>query len=126
MGKIELTRRKFLIASTSLIAAPAIVRIASLMPVRVHDIGWDPDKWHHVVFSHDGSETYTYVDGVHITRGIARYSGIFTPPDVSYPDWTFETWLRDKKPDSIEPYGVNVSNVRLTKGDRYGLYNKSS
>ena len=54
-------RRSFLVGIGAALAAPAIVRVQSLMPVKKIIL---PDNWHHYVVLRNSKGIRTYIDGV--------------------------------------------------------------
>jgi hypothetical protein len=75
---INLPRRKFLVGAASLLAAPAVIRVARLMPVRVYKtVPFKWDAFTDVFCAMDlgrGDQsvlTWYYIDGV-FSRLVAR------------------------------------------------------
>jgi hypothetical protein len=97
-GLIVPTRRGFLIGLTALLAAPAIVRATSIMPVSVLPIEpvRRPRRWHHVALTHGDDGLAVFVDGYAVDpASIVRHGylvdvpshhirGLWSPPGSHY------------------------------------------
>ena len=82
---MPLSRRKLLGALTAFIAAPAIVRVASLMPVKAWDDGllWETPKGNHIPWS--GGLTWRNggpVVEIHILHEDGSRQSIFKPVET--------------------------------------------
>jgi hypothetical protein len=99
MEAMIIQRRNFLIGLSATIAAPAIVRVQSIMPIKTII---DVDEWHHIVIPRVGGGLRAFDDGVvdefRFTKGITRFAGNFIPPNIPYiestngEDFTIDWW----------------------------------